>query len=198
MSVVGNNRVGIPIVVLHDAEGAVVEVETKKGELIRGILFEAEDMMNLYIKNAVILDPNGVKRKSSQVYLRGCEIVFIVLPEMLQHAPMFKRIKHWRKHGGAPPEGVGQAVGQAAAILRKAEERKRRGGFAGRGGGPGVPAGRGGPGRGPPGGREGGFGRGGGGGFGRGGGAPGFLPGGGALPGPSQMHYGSGGGYGPR
>ena len=42
MSVVGNNRVGIPIVVLHDAEGAVIEVETKKGELIRGLLFEAE------------------------------------------------------------------------------------------------------------------------------------------------------------
>lgn len=42
------------------------------------------------------------------------------------------RIKHWRKHGGAPPEGVGQVAGQAAAILRKATER-RRGGFAGRG-----------------------------------------------------------------
>eukprot|EP00429_Kryptoperidinium_foliaceum_P002258 CAMPEP_0176009440 /NCGR_PEP_ID=MMETSP0120_2-20121206/4252_1 /TAXON_ID=160619 /ORGANISM="Kryptoperidinium foliaceum, Strain CCMP 1326" /LENGTH=205 /DNA_ID=CAMNT_0017342237 /DNA_START=112 /DNA_END=730 /DNA_ORIENTATION=+ len=120
MSVVGNNRVGIPIVVLHDAEGAVIEVETKKGELIRGLLFEAEDQMNLYIKNAVIRDPNGVKRKISQVYVRGPEIVFIVLPEMLKHAPMFNRIKHWRKHGGAPPEGVGQAVGQAAAILRKA------------------------------------------------------------------------------
>lgn len=41
MSVVGNNRVGIPIVLLHDAEGAVITVETKKGELIRGLLFEA-------------------------------------------------------------------------------------------------------------------------------------------------------------
>lgn len=91
MSIVGNNRVGIPIVVLHDAEGAVVEVETKKGELIRGLLFEAEDMMNLYIKNAVILDPNGVKRKTPQLYLRGCEIVLVVLPDMLKHAPMFKR-----------------------------------------------------------------------------------------------------------
>ena len=91
MSVVGNNRVGIPIVVLHDAEGAVVEVETKKGELIRGLLFEAEDMMNLYIKNAVILDPSGVKRKTNQIYLRGSEILFIVLPDMLKHAPMFKR-----------------------------------------------------------------------------------------------------------
>jgi len=110
MSVVGNNRVGIPIVVLHDAEGAVIEVETKKGELIRGLLFEAEDQMNLYIKNAVIRDENGVKRKINQVYVRGPEIVFIVLPDMLKHAPMFNRIKHWRKHGGAPPEGVGQAV----------------------------------------------------------------------------------------
>jgi hypothetical protein len=71
------------------------------------------------------------------------------------------RIKHWRKHGGAPPEGVGQAVGQAAAILRKAQER-RRGGFGGRfGGRGGREAGRG------------GFGRGGGAGGGRGGGGMG-------------------------
>jgi small nuclear ribonucleoprotein D3 len=91
MSVVGNNRVGIPIVVLHDAEGAVIELETKKGELIRGLLFEAEDMMNLYLKNVTIVDAAGVKRKTNQVYVRGPEIVFIVLPEMLKHAPMFKR-----------------------------------------------------------------------------------------------------------
>ncbi len=149
MSLVGNNRVGIPIVLLHDAEGAVVTVETKRGELIRGLLFEAEDMMNLYIKKAVVLGPTpGAKRKVEQVYVRGTEIVFIVLPEMLRHAPMFQRITHWRKHGGAPREEVGgMAVGQTAAILRKAGER-RRGGFGGRGGG----FGRGGPpmgGRGP-------------------------------------------------
>jgi small nuclear ribonucleoprotein D3 len=92
MSVVGNNRVGIPIVALHDAEGAVIEVETKNGELIRGLLFEAEDMMNLYIKNAVIVDNvTGVKRKSNQVYLQGSNIVMIVLPDMLKYAPMFNR-----------------------------------------------------------------------------------------------------------
>lgn len=178
MSVVGNNRVGIPIVVLHDAEGAVVEIETKTGELIRGLLFEAEDQMNLYIKNAIIRDVNGIKRKSPQVYVRGTEIVFIVLPDMLKHAPMFNRIKHWRKHGGAPPEGVGQAVGQAAAIIRKAEDR-RRGGFGGRFGGRG--------------GRDGG--RGGRGGFvGRGGGRGDFGGGrggfGGRSFGPSQGQYG--------
>jgi len=131
MSVVGNNRVGIPIVLLHDCEGAVISVETKKGEIIRGLLFEAEDMMNLYIKNAIVWNVHGVKRKVDQLYLRGREIMFIIIPSMLRHAPMFQRIKHWRKHGGAPPEGVGAAVGQAAAILRKANER--RSGFGGRG-----------------------------------------------------------------
>ena len=92
MSVVGNNRVGIPIVVLHDAEGAVVEVETKNGELIRGLLFEAEDMMNLYIKNAVVTDASsGVKRKVSQAYIRGPTILYVILPSQLQYAPMFDR-----------------------------------------------------------------------------------------------------------
>lgn len=83
------------------------------------------------------------------------------------------RIKHWRKHGGAPPEGVGQAVGQAAAILRKANER-RIGGFGGRG--------RGG---------RGGFGRGG-----RGGGMDGR--GGGGRSRGDNTPYGAPGQYGPR
>ena len=139
MSVVGNNRVGIPIVLLHDAEGAVITIETRTGQLIRGLLFESEDMMNIYLKKAVILGPApNAKRNVEQVYIRGTEIVFIVLPEMLRHAPMFNRIKHWRKYGGKPPEGFGAAVGQAAAILRKAGERRRggigggsRGGFIG-------------------------------------------------------------------
>ena len=91
----------------------------------------------------------------------------------------FVSIKHWRKHGGAPPEGVGQAVGQAAAIIRKAEDR-RRGGFGGRFGGRG--------------GRDGG--RGGRGGFGgRGPGRGGF----GGRGGPPQRSFGPPQGqYGPR
>mmetsp|Transcript_12111 Transcript_12111/g.13436 ORF Transcript_12111/g.13436 Transcript_12111/m.13436 type:complete len:114 (+) Transcript_12111:58-399(+) len=92
------------------------------------------------------------------------------------------RIKHWRKHGGAPPEGVGAAVGQAAAILRKAQER-RRGGFGGRG----RMGGQGGMGN-----RGGGFGRGRSD-FGRGGGS-GYGRGGGMVP---KTPYGAPGRYGP-
>ncbi len=186
MSVVGNNRVGIPIVLLHDSEGSVVSVETKNGEIIRGLLFEAEDMMNLYIKNAIVWNIHGQKRKVDQLYLRGREILFIVIPQMLRHAPMFQRIKHWRKHGGAPPEGVGAAVGQAAAILRKANERRRGGFGGGRGGGFGG-------GRGGRGGFQGGRG---GGGFGGRGGFQGGRGNGPPRPPPGQ--YGARGQYGPR
>ena len=48
--------------------------------------------MNLYIKNCVVKDgTSGAKRRVNQVYLRGPEIVFIILPDMLKHAPMFNR-----------------------------------------------------------------------------------------------------------
>jgi hypothetical protein len=103
---------------------------------------------------------------------------------------LLQRIRHWRKHGGAPPEGVGQAVGQAAAIIRKATERQR-GGFAGGRGGFGG-------GRGAFGGGPGGFGGGSGRGFhgNDGGGRAGF--GRGAPGGPPPGQYGAAGQYGPR
>ena len=86
------------------------------------------------------------------------------------------------KKGGAPPDGV--TVGQAAAILRKANER-RRGGFAGRGfGGRGNFGNFGGRGGGRDGGR--------GGGSGGGGGFNSFRnnTGGSGRGGPTQGHYG--------
>jgi small nuclear ribonucleoprotein (snRNP)-like protein len=50
MSVTGTHGVGLPIILLHDAEGAVVTVELKDGSLYRGILDEAQDNMNCTIK----------------------------------------------------------------------------------------------------------------------------------------------------
>jgi len=47
--------------------------------------------MNLYVKNAVVWNVHGRKRKVDQLYLRGTDILFIVIPQMLRHAPMFQR-----------------------------------------------------------------------------------------------------------
>lgn len=55
MSVTGKRGVGIPIILLHDAEGGIVTVELKDGSLYRGILEDGQDNMNCTLK-AMIKD----------------------------------------------------------------------------------------------------------------------------------------------
>ena len=42
--------IGVPVKVLHEAEGHIVTVETTTGEVYRGKLIEAEDNMNSQVK----------------------------------------------------------------------------------------------------------------------------------------------------
>ena len=44
-----NYGLGVPVKVLHEAEGHIVTVEASTGETYRGILIEAEDNMNLQV-----------------------------------------------------------------------------------------------------------------------------------------------------
>ncbi len=41
---------GVPIKLVHEAEGHVVTVELKNGETYRGLLSEAEETMNCVLK----------------------------------------------------------------------------------------------------------------------------------------------------
>lgn len=50
MSVSGKRGVGIPVILLHDAEGGIVTIELKNGYTYRGILDEAQDNMNCTMK----------------------------------------------------------------------------------------------------------------------------------------------------
>jgi len=49
-----NYGLGVPVKVLHEAEGHVVTVEASTGELYRGTLIEAEDNMNLQVKHTMV------------------------------------------------------------------------------------------------------------------------------------------------
>ncbi len=40
------SAVGVPIKLIHEAEGHVVTIELKNGEVYRGLLKESEDTMN--------------------------------------------------------------------------------------------------------------------------------------------------------
>ena len=56
MSVTGKKGIGIPIILLHDAEGSLVTIELKNGLMYRGILEEAEDNMNCTVKVCNLVD----------------------------------------------------------------------------------------------------------------------------------------------
>eukprot|EP00998_Keelungia_sp_KM082_P011787 NODE_8073_length_566_cov_13.867882_g8050_i0.p1 GENE.NODE_8073_length_566_cov_13.867882_g8050_i0~~NODE_8073_length_566_cov_13.867882_g8050_i0.p1 ORF type:complete len:120 (-),score=10.42 NODE_8073_length_566_cov_13.867882_g8050_i0:134-493(-) len=98
--------VGIPVKLMHESKGHTVSVETLTGEVYRGFLSEAEDNMNCKINNLTLTHRDGKTTTLEQVYLRGSKIRFLVLPDMLKNAPMFKLI-------GQDPTARGRGMGYA-------------------------------------------------------------------------------------
>ncbi|CAL8070970.1 unnamed protein product [Calicophoron daubneyi] len=130
--------VGIPIKVLHDAEGHVVTLETVNGEVFRGKLIEAEDNMNVHMCDLMMTSRDGRTSNLQQVYIRGSKIRFLILPDMLKNSPMLKRPL------GA--KGLGTGRGKNAMIRAGVSVRGRGHVLRGRGGTtaatPGRPAAR--------------------------------------------------------
>jgi small nuclear ribonucleoprotein D3 len=85
--------VGVPVKLLHEGEGHIITVELKNGETYRGLLAEAEDTMNCQMKEVTMTSRDGRVSRLENVYLRGGNIKFIVLPELLKSAPIFKKVQ---------------------------------------------------------------------------------------------------------
>ena len=103
--------IGVPIKILHEAEGHVVTLETMTGEVYRGKLVEAEDNMNCQMLNITVTARDGRVSQLEQVFIRGSKIRFLILPDMLKNAPMFKKMT--QKGSGSGAAGRGKS-----AILR--------------------------------------------------------------------------------
>lgn len=82
--------------------------ETITGEVYRGKLIEAEDNMNCQMIQCQVALRDGSKHQLENIYIRGSKIRFLVLPDMLKNAPMFKRVQ----------KGAGSAGRGKSAILR--------------------------------------------------------------------------------
>ncbi|KAF7285912.1 small ribonucleoprotein particle protein SmD3 [Rhynchophorus ferrugineus] len=115
--------IGVPIKVLHEAEGHIVTCETITGEVYRGKLIEAEDNMNCQMTQITVTYRDGRVAQLENVYIRGSKIRFMILPDMLKNAPMFKK---QTKSGTA---GRGKS-----GILRAQARGRGRGGPPTRGG----------------------------------------------------------------
>lgn len=111
--------IGIPVKLIHEAEGHVVTIELKSGESFRGELHECEDNWNIQLKDVTATGRDGKVSKMEHIYVRGSRIRMVIVPDMLKNAPMFKRIDPKNK-GKALPMGVG-GRGRAAAVRATAK-----------------------------------------------------------------------------
>uniref|UniRef100_A0A7S3B4W5 Small nuclear ribonucleoprotein Sm D3 n=1 Tax=Haptolina ericina TaxID=156174 RepID=A0A7S3B4W5_9EUKA len=110
-----SKHVGIPIKVLHDAEGHTVTIELKNGEVFRGKLDEAEDNMNCHLSNCTKTAKDGRVNTLANVFLRGSHVRFMVLPDILKNAPFFKKIETKSAKAAAKGGRAKQAATQRAA-----------------------------------------------------------------------------------
>ena len=62
--------IGVPVKVLHEAEGHIVTVETTTGEVYRGKLIEAEDNMNSQMASVTVTYRDGRVAQLENIYIR--------------------------------------------------------------------------------------------------------------------------------
>ncbi|PHH86008.1 hypothetical protein CDD83_10875 [Cordyceps sp. RAO-2017] len=100
------STIGVPIKLLHEAQGHIVTLELTNGTTYRGKLLDAEDNMNVQLKDITVTARDGRVSHLEQVYIRGSHVRFFIIPDMLRNAPMF-RARNVRGRG------VGLARGRA-------------------------------------------------------------------------------------
>ncbi|KAH7711322.1 Protein SNR-1 [Aphelenchoides avenae] len=121
--------IGVPIKILHEAEGHIVTLETTIGEVYRGKLVEAEDNMNCQMADVTVTLRDGRTHTLDNVFVRGSQIRFLILPDMLKNAPMFKNIGRAQK--GAQGMGLGGITGAPRGRGSAFRSRGRGGGRGG-------------------------------------------------------------------
>lgn len=81
----------VPVKLLLEAQGHIIVAETKSASY-RGTLEKSEANMNLSLTNVTITQKDGNVQKVEKALLRGSQIVFISLPEILAKAPVLNKV----------------------------------------------------------------------------------------------------------
>ncbi|PRW59229.1 Small nuclear ribonucleo Sm D3 [Chlorella sorokiniana] len=108
--------VGVPVKLLHEATGHICTVELKSGEIYRGELHDAEDNWNVQLTNVQATARDGKVSHMEHIFIRGSRVRYVIVPDMLKNAPMFKRIdpKMKMKNVALGVGGRGRAVADRA------------------------------------------------------------------------------------
>ncbi|CAK9027139.1 unnamed protein product [Durusdinium trenchii] len=102
---------GIPVKLLHEGIGHTVTCELKTGEMYRGHLMNCEDNMNAMLEGVTVTGRDGKVTNLEQVYLRGSQIRYFILPDMavargvVSTAPAGRAVaKAWRNVRALQPQ----------------------------------------------------------------------------------------------
>ncbi|KAJ1454714.1 hypothetical protein M885DRAFT_521299 [Pelagophyceae sp. CCMP2097] len=104
MAATATKTVGVPIKLLHESEGHMVTIELRNGEIYRGQLDGTEESMNCLITDVVMTAKDGRVTKMENVYVRGSQIKFMILPDLLKHSPVFEKVKALKSKDDAKPK----------------------------------------------------------------------------------------------
>jgi small nuclear ribonucleoprotein D3 len=77
--------------------------------------------MNIQLKDITYTDRYGKTQQLEQVYIRGSQVRYFIVPDMLKNAPMFKNI-------GMGSRGKGVGMGRGKATVARAQAAMGRGG----------------------------------------------------------------------
>lgn len=113
--------VGVPIKLIHEGIGHVVSIETKSGVLYRGTLLFVEDNMNCFLEEVTVIKKDGKQTLLEQVYIRGGSVCFMIFPDMLKYAPIFKINKSKAKTSFAT---IRRAIESHAKMSAKGKDTK--------------------------------------------------------------------------
>ncbi|KAL0230770.1 hypothetical protein PCE1_004325 [Barthelona sp. PCE] len=84
------NRASLPLMLLFETEGFEVFIELNNNESYRGVVARVQDNMNVVLKDPVHTLIDGSKEQLKSVFIRGSQIKFISIPEMLVNSPVFQ------------------------------------------------------------------------------------------------------------
>ena len=87
---------------------AQVTIELKSGEIYRGHLDESEETMNCLVTDVVVTARDGRVTKLENCYIRGSQIKFMILPDLLKHSPVFDKVKQLKEQDDAKPRRGGK------------------------------------------------------------------------------------------
>ena len=83
-------NLGAPLKIFHESKGTIVTISVKTGETYRGKMYETEDNMNCQLQDVTMTAKDGSQQRLENVFIRGSQIEFIVLPEMFKNSPCLK------------------------------------------------------------------------------------------------------------